>query len=135
MLKGLHHIGIAVSDLDQAVSVWTTVCGGKLVHREVVNDQGVEVATVEIGSLRVELLKPVRDASPIARFIARSGTGFHHLALESDSTPEELARLKVSGVRLIDETARAGAENTLIGFVHPSALQGVLIEVVERKSE
>ena len=135
MLTGLHHIGIAVTDLDEAIRSWETVSGGKLVHREVVEEQGVEVAVIEVGSLRVELLAATRETSPIARFIASSGSGIHHLALESSSTEEELARLQASGVRLIDEHVRTGAENTLIGFVHPHALHGVLLEVVERKLE
>jgi len=135
MLKGLHHIGIAVTDLDLAVREWVNVTGGKLLHREIVDEQGVEVATIEIGSLQVELLTPTSDDSPIARFIARRGTGVHHIALESDSTAEELARLKALGVRLIDEQPRTGAGDTLIAFVHPAALSGVLVELVERKIE
>ncbi|HEY3294311.1 MAG TPA: methylmalonyl-CoA epimerase [bacterium] len=133
MLTGLHHIGIAVMDLEDAVRSWETMSGGQVVHREFVESQGVEVAVIEIGSLRVELLKATREDSPIARFISANGTGIHHLALESTSVEEELTRMKASGVRLIDEKPRAGAENTSIGFVHPRALHGVLTEVVERK--
>ena len=135
MLKGLDHIGIAVTELDEAVRVFVQATGGRLAHREVVADQGVEVATIEIGSLRLELLCPTRDDSPVARFIAARGTGVHHIALESTSVQEELDGMKASGVRLIDERARAGSGNTSIGFVHPRALLGVLMEVVERKLE
>jgi methylmalonyl-CoA/ethylmalonyl-CoA epimerase len=135
MLKGLHHIGIAVSDLDEAIRAYVQATGGRFVHREVVADQGVEVAVIEIGTLRIELLAATQDDSPIARFVATRGTGLHHIALESTSVQEELNRMKASGVRLIDEQARAGAENTSIGFVHPRALLGLLMEVVERKLE
>ncbi|MFZ5433943.1 MAG: methylmalonyl-CoA epimerase [Calditrichota bacterium] len=131
MINGLHHIGIAVTDLDAAVSQWQTVTGGKMVHREIVAEQRVEVAVIEIGSLHVELLKPTSDDSPIAKFIAARGTGIHHMALRSDSTQQELDRLKSSDVRLIDETARIGAENTRVGFIHPKATGGVLLEIVE----
>jgi len=135
MLKGLDHIGIAVTELDEAVRVFVQATGGRLVRCEVVADQGVEIATIEVGSLRLELLCPTRDDSPVARFIAARGTGVHHIALESTSVQEELERMKASGVRLIDERARVGAGNTSIGFVHPRALLGVLTEVVERKLE
>jgi methylmalonyl-CoA/ethylmalonyl-CoA epimerase len=131
MIKGIHHIGIAVSDLEQAIPLWVKAFGGTLEHREVVADQKVEVAVVMVGSLRIELIAAVSAESPVARFIASRGAGIHHIALESLSTQEELDRMRDAGVQLIDRTARSGGENTRIGFVHPRALGGVLVEVVE----
>lgn len=131
MITGLHHIGIAVSNLDEAIDLWTRTTGGKLVHREIVESQRVEVAVIEIGPLHVELLQPVAESSAVAKFIEKRGPGVHHIALRADSTDAELARLKAEGVALIDETSRPGAEQTRVGFLHPRALGGVLLEIVE----
>ncbi|MDD5087397.1 MAG: methylmalonyl-CoA epimerase [bacterium] len=133
MIRGLNHIGIAVENLDAAVALWQTATGGRVVHRETVAEQRVEVAVIEIGSLHVELLRPTSEDSPIFKFIAARGPGIHHIALQADSTQAELDRMKSQGVRLIDETARAGAEGTRVGFVHPKAVGGVLLEVVEAR--
>ena len=131
MITGLAHIGIAVTDLDEAVALWTRVTGGRLVHREIVPAQKVEVAVIAVGDLQVELLAATSDDSPVAKFTAARGAGIHHLALQSTSAPSELERLKNAGVRLIDESPRTGAENTRVGFLHPKALGGVLVEIVE----
>jgi len=131
VITGLAHIGIAVTDLEEAIVLWTKVTGGRLVHREVVADQKVEVAVILVGELRVELLAATSEDSPIAKFVAARGAGIHHLALQSTSAQPELDRLKSAGVRLIDESPRPGAENTRVGFLHPKALGGVLVEIVE----
>lgn len=131
MITGLAHIGIAVSDLEKAIVLWTNVTGGQLIHRETVAAQKVNVAVIAIGDLHVELLCATTEDSPIAKFICSRGTGIHHVALKSDSTQSELDRMKASGVRLIDETARLGAEGTRVGFIHPKSLESVLVEIVE----
>jgi methylmalonyl-CoA epimerase len=131
MITGLAHIGIAVTDLEEAIALWTKVTGGKLVHRESVTTQKVEVAVIAVGDLRVELLAAVSEDSPIVKFVAARGAGIHHLALQSTSAQPELERLKKAGVRLIDESPRDSAENTRVGFLHPKALGGVLVEIVE----
>lgn len=131
MMTGLAHIGIAVTDLEKAANAWTTATGGKLIHRETVASQKVEVAVIAIGELHVELLCATSEDSPIAKFIAARGTGIHHIALTADSAQTELDRLKSAGIRLIDETARDGAEGSKVGFLHPKSLDGVLMEVVE----
>lgn len=133
MIHGLQHIGIAVENLDDAIALWQTATDARLVHREIVATQRVEVAVMEIGSLHVELLQPTSADSPIAKFITARGTGIHHLALCSDSAQQELDRMKSRGVRLIDETVRDGAEGTRVGFVHPKSMGGVLLEIVEPK--
>jgi methylmalonyl-CoA/ethylmalonyl-CoA epimerase len=131
MITGLAHIGIAVTDLEKAVALWTSVTGGKVIHRETVASQKVSVAVIAIGELHVELLCATTADSPIAKFVAARGTGIHHIALTSGSTQAELDRMKADGIRLIDETARPGAEDMRVGFVHPKALDGVLVEIVE----
>jgi methylmalonyl-CoA/ethylmalonyl-CoA epimerase len=132
MLNGLEHVGIAVENLDQSIEVWLQLTGGRLTHREMVADQRVEVAIIEVGSLRIELLCATDNDSPIARFLKTRGPGIHHIALRSSAAQEDLDRLRAAGVRLIDETARSGAEGTRVGFIHPRATGGVLVEVVER---
>jgi len=131
MIAGLHHIGIAVTDLDAAVKLWIQLTGGKLVHRELLGEQLLETATLKIGELHIELLRPISNESPIAKFIERRGPGIHHIALQADSTQHELDRLKAGGIKLIDQTARLGSEGTQIGFIHPRAIEGVLLEIVE----
>jgi methylmalonyl-CoA epimerase len=127
----LAHIGIAVTDLEEAIALWTKVTGGRLVHREAVADQKVEVAVILVGELHVELLAATSEDSPIAKFVTARGARIHHIALQSTSAQQELDRLKSAGVRLIDELARTGAENTRVGFLHPKSLGGVLVEIVE----
>jgi methylmalonyl-CoA/ethylmalonyl-CoA epimerase len=132
MLNGLEHIGIAVENLDMSIELWLRLTGGRLTHREVVSDQRVEVAVIEVGSLRVELLCATADDSPIARFLKTRGPGLHHIALHSNAAQADLDRLQAAGIRLIDETVRSGAEGARVGFIHPRATGGVLVEVVER---
>lgn len=134
MITGLAHIGIAVTDLDKAVALWTCATGGKVIHRETVPGQKVNVAVIAIGELHVELLCATAEDSPIAKFITARGTGIHHLALACTTAQAELDRMKAEGIRLIDETARPGAEGTRVGFIHPKALEGVLVEIVEPDS-
>jgi methylmalonyl-CoA/ethylmalonyl-CoA epimerase len=132
MLSGLEHIGIAVERLDSSIELWLQLTGGRLLHRELVADQRVEVAVIEVGSLRIELLCATDDDSPIARFLKTRGPGIHHIALRSNAAQEDLDRLQAAGIRLTDETIRIGAEGTRVGFIHPRATGGVLVEVVER---
>jgi methylmalonyl-CoA/ethylmalonyl-CoA epimerase len=131
MIKGLDHIGIAVTDLEAAIPQWLNLTGGTLAHREIVASQKVEVAVITVGELRIELLQPTAETSPIAKFIATRGAGIHHLALAADPAQAELDRLKASGVQLIDEHPRPGAEHTQVGFLHPRSAGGVLLELVE----
>jgi len=135
MITGLDHIAIAVPDLDAAIARWESVTGGKIVHRETVRSQKVEVAMIRIGDLRIELVMPTSPDSPVAKYIDRRGPGIHHIALAASSTCDELARLQETEVPLIDTTARPGAHGSRVGFVHPRALEGVLIEIVDHPGE
>jgi len=127
---GLHHVGIAVDDLDAAVATYTTLLGAQLEHRERVEDQGVEAASLSVGDSRVELLAPLGADTPVGRFLARRGPGLHHVAFEVDDLAAELARLRADGTQLIDEAPRRGLFGLEVAFVHPEATGGVLAEFV-----
>jgi len=131
MIKGLDHIGIVVKDLDRSLAMWQAAVSATVVHREVISDQQVEVVVLQIGSIHVELIHPTTADSSVARFLAKRGEGIHHIALECDSAQGELERAKGAGVQLIDTEARAGADHSHIGFVHPRSLSGVLVEFVD----
>jgi len=130
--KGIHHVGVAVSDLDEAVATWGRLFGAELVLRETAVDQGVETAILRIGYGRVELLAPLAADTPVGKFLDRRGPGMHHLAIEVDDVAAELERLAAAGAELIDERPRLGVDGRPIAFVHPHATGGVLAELVGR---
>jgi methylmalonyl-CoA/ethylmalonyl-CoA epimerase len=127
---GIHHIGVAVDDLDAAISRWTALFGATLEHRERVEDQGVEAACVHVGGSRIELLAALGGETPVGKFLAKRGPGVHHVAFETDDVAAELVRLRADGVELIDETPRRGMFGLQVAFVHPEATGGVLAEFV-----
>jgi methylmalonyl-CoA/ethylmalonyl-CoA epimerase len=127
---GIHHVGIAVDDLDAGIARWTSLFGATVEHRERVEDQGVEAASLRLGGSRIELLAPLGDETPVGRFLAKRGPGVHHVAFETADVAAELARLKADGVELVDETPRRGMFGLEVAFVHPEATGGVLAEFV-----
>jgi methylmalonyl-CoA epimerase len=129
-MAGIHHVGIAVDDLEAAIKRWTALVGATLEHRELVDDQGVEAASLQVGGSRIELLAALGDDTPVGKFLAKRGPGVHHVAFETDDMGAELARLKADGVELIDETPRRGMFGLQVAFVHPEATGGVLAEFV-----
>ena len=106
--RGIHHVGVAVPDLDVAVDTYVSTFGATLEHREIVSEQGVEAASVLVGASRIELLAPTGEDTPVGRFLARRGPGVHHLAYEVDDVGLALAGLAAGGVELIDIVPRAG---------------------------
>lgn len=130
MTGSIHHLGIAVDDLEAAISRWTALFGATLERRERVEDQGVEAASLSVGGSRIELLAPLGDETPVGRFLAKRGPGMHHVAFETADVAAELARLRADGVELIDETPRQGMFGLQVAFVHPEATGGVLAEFV-----
>ena len=128
--RGVHHVGVAVLDLDEAVATYTRLLGAALEHREAVPDQGVEAALVLVGADRIELLAPTGEDTPVGRFLARRGPGVHHLAYEVDDVGEALAELAAAGCALVDAVPRPGLFGLQVAFVHPDAVHGVLTEVV-----
>lgn len=127
----INHLGIATKDIDEALKFWRDALGLENIHTEIVEDQKVRVAMLPIGDCRIELLEPTSEGSPISKFLEKRGGGIHHIAVEVDDIEAALESLKGNGVRLIDETARIGAEGCLVAFVHPSSANGVLLELVQ----
>ena len=130
MTPGLHHVGIAVDDLDEAILVYADLFGAILEHREQVEDQGVEAASLRVGESRIELLQPLGPETPVGKFLAKRGPGMHHMAFEVEDLRSELERLKAHDVLLIDEQPRRGLFGLQVAFVHPEATGGVLAEFV-----
>ena len=128
--RGIHHLGVAVHDLDEAVETYKRLFGAEVEHRAQVDDQGVEAAAVLVGAGRVELLAPLGDETPVGKFLAKRGPGMHHVAYEVDDVQAELDRLSAAGAELIDVEPRPGLFGLQVAFVHPDAIHGVLTEVV-----
>jgi methylmalonyl-CoA/ethylmalonyl-CoA epimerase len=128
--RGIHHLGVAVHDLDEAVDTYERLFGAEIEHRGAVEDQGVEAAAIIVGSGRVELLAPLGPETPVGKFLANRGPGMHHVAYEVDDVQAELDRLSAEGAELIDAEPRRGLFGLQVAFVHPDAVHGVLTEVV-----
>ena len=127
---GIHHIGVAVEDLDRAIETYEQLFGATVEHRAVVVDQGVEAASLRVGDGRVELLLALGPDTPVGRFMAKRGPGMHHVAFTVGDLAGELARLQADGVELIDTSPREGLFGLQVAFVHPQATGGVLAELV-----
>jgi methylmalonyl-CoA/ethylmalonyl-CoA epimerase len=128
--RGIHHLGVAVDDLDQALSTYERLFGARLEHRETVPDQGVEAASLRIGADRVELLASLGTETPVGKFLASRGPGMHHVAYEVEDVGAALDELAAKGAELIDERPRRGLFGLEVAFVHPDAAHGVLAEIV-----
>lgn len=131
----LDHIGIAVADLQAALLFYRDALGLEVDEPEDVASQRVRAHFVPVGGPALELLEATADDSPIAKFIAKRGPGLHHVTLRVDDIAGALARLKSRGVQLIDAEPRAGAQGSLVAFIHPSSTQGVLVELKQAAEE
>jgi methylmalonyl-CoA/ethylmalonyl-CoA epimerase len=127
---GIHHVGVAVEDLDAAVETYARLLGGRLEHRARVEEQGVEAASIRVGESRLELLGALDADTPVGRFLAKRGPGMHHVAYEVEDIGAALTHLSAAGAELIDETPRRGMFGLEVAFVHPESVHGVLSEVV-----
>ena len=125
----IHHTGVVVRSMDEALRFYRDTLGLRLLAEEVVPDQGVRAALLDLGNGFLELLEPNVPDTGIARYLERRGEGLHHVCLETGDIHAELAQLKAKGVELIDETPRRGLTGE-IAFLHPGALHGVLVELV-----
>ena len=131
MITGLHHVAIAVHDIDATAAFYRTTFGLPGIEAsETLPDQGVRAAFIPLGNCRIELLQPLRDDTTVGRYLAKHGEGLHHICLETDDINGELERIATTGVTLIDQTPRHGLAG-LIGFLHPRSTGGVLIELVQ----
>ena len=136
LVRGLHHVAIAVPDLAEARTLYQEALGMRAGEVEYVEDQRVNVLVLDAGGQRIELVEPALEDSPISGFLAKRGPGLHHLAWLVDDCEAAIAALIERGVRLIDEAPRPGAHGTRVAFLHPKATGGVLMELVEEgKSE
>ena len=128
--KGIHHLGVAVEDLDEAVTTYERLFGAHVEHRDTVPEQGVEAASLRVGESRVELLASLGDETPVGKFLAKRGPGMHHVAYSVVDLPASLAELERQGAELIDSQPRRGLFGLEVAFVHPDAAHGVLAELV-----
>jgi methylmalonyl-CoA/ethylmalonyl-CoA epimerase len=131
MIQSLHHIGIAVVDLDQAIPLYRDTLGLQFVGLEEVPTEKVKVAIFLAGATRIELLQATAADSPIAKFVAQRGGGVHHLAFATDSTQGMITALAAKGLPLLDRVPRPGAHGCKVAFIHPKGMHGVLTELVE----
>lgn len=137
ILQNLYHVAVAVNDIDAVEKIYETALGLRVEHREVVEEQGVRTSMLvpEKGGAAIELLEPLDENSPITKFLNKKGEGIHHICFMVDDIESALERLKKEGVRLIDETPRPGAYNSKVAFIHPKAVNGVLIELAQLPEE
>jgi methylmalonyl-CoA/ethylmalonyl-CoA epimerase len=127
----IHHVGVAVTDLDESIRLYTSALGAELVHRATNEKEGLEAAFLRVGDGEIELMAALRDDSPVGKFMARRGPGLHHVAYGVADIDRSLAEAREAGLELIDSVPRIGMHGTRIAFVHPKSLEGVLTEFVE----
>jgi methylmalonyl-CoA/ethylmalonyl-CoA epimerase len=127
----IDHVGVAVSDLDRALALYEGTFGMPLVHRETVEEQGVEAVLLDVGDGHVELLSPLGPETVVGKFVAKRGEGLHHVAYRVEDIDATLGKLKEAGVELIDAEARVGIRGSRVAFLHPKSTGGVLTELVE----
>ena len=132
-LTDIDHVGIAVEDLDAAVAEYRRLLGVEPIHREHIEDQGVEEVLFAVGSSYIQLLGARGPDTPVGRALATRGPGVHHVAYRVDDIEAALAHLRAEGARLVDDAPRRGSRGTLIAFVHPKAIGGVLVELVQER--
>jgi methylmalonyl-CoA/ethylmalonyl-CoA epimerase len=130
MLRRIHHVGIVVRNLDDALVFYRDTLGLPVHKTAVVEDQGVKAALLTIGNSEIELLEPINTNGGVAKFLERRGEGLHHICFETDDVAAELAATKAKGIDVIDQTPRKGLAG-MICFLHPRANHGVLIEYAQ----
>jgi methylmalonyl-CoA/ethylmalonyl-CoA epimerase len=128
MIEKIHHVGIAVHDLETALKFYRDTLGLHVHARDTVQDQGVTAALLTIGQSEIELLQPLSPDSPIGKFLERKGEGLHHICFQTPDVDAELETLKQKDVPLVDQVPRRGLAG-MICFLHPKASRGVLVEL------
>lgn len=134
MIKKIEHLGIAVKDLQSSISLYEKLFQTSCYKIEHVESEGVKTAFFQIGEAKIELLEATNPTSPIAKFLEKKGTGFHHVAFETTNIDLEIERLISDGFELIHQTPKNGADNKRIAFLHPKAVSGLLVELCQEKS-
>jgi methylmalonyl-CoA/ethylmalonyl-CoA epimerase len=134
MIKKIEHLGIAVKDLNASIQLYETLFQTKCYKIEAVESEGVKTAFFQVGDSKIELLEASNPESPIAKFLEKKGPGFHHVAFETSNIDAEIERLTNEGFELIHKTPKDGADNKRIAFLHPKAVDGLLLELCQEKS-
>ncbi len=134
-MNKVDHIGIAVSSLQESIALYTEKLGMQHIKTEAVYSQGVNVAFIDAGNVKIELLEPINRESPIAKFIEKRGQGIHHIAYKVSNIENRIAEIKEKGIQLINENPTAGAGGAQVAFMHPKSTGGVLMEICEKKEE
>ncbi len=129
----IDHIAIVVADLEATLAIYTKTLGFEQIYRETIADQGIEAVGLQAGESTIELLRPLDEESPIARFRGSAASKLHHTAYRVEDLGAEIAALRARGVRMIDERPRKGAHGNLIAFIHPSSTAGVLVELCQKE--
>jgi methylmalonyl-CoA epimerase len=127
----IHHVGIAVTDLEQSIDLYRNVFNAELVHRATNERDGLEAAFLRMGDAELELMAPLRDDSPVGKFVAKRGPGMHHVAYGVPDIEKAIDDARAAGLELIDAEPRMGMHGSRIAFVHPKSVGGVLTELVE----
>jgi methylmalonyl-CoA/ethylmalonyl-CoA epimerase len=127
----LHHVGVAVADLEPAIEMYTSLFGANLTHRASNEKDGLEAAFLQMGDAEIELLAPLGEDSTVGKFLAKRGPGMHHVAYAVPDIHQAMAAARAAGLELIDVEPRMGMHGTLIAFVHPKSVGGVLTEFVQ----
>jgi methylmalonyl-CoA/ethylmalonyl-CoA epimerase len=127
----IDHVGVAVEDIDAAISLYEGSFEMSLAHRETVESQGVEAVLLDVGEGHVELLRPLGPETPVGKFMARNGAGLHHVAYAVADIDASLERIAAAGLGLIDREPRVGIRGSRVAFLHPRSTGGVLTEIVE----
>lgn len=127
----VHHVGIAVTDLEASIALYRDLFHAELVHRGASQSEGQEVALLRAGDVELELMRATREDSPVAKFVAKRGPGMHHIAFAVPDIRRALAEARAGGLQLVDEEPRVGVHGSPIAFIHPKSVGGVLTELVE----
>ncbi|MFA7272427.1 MAG: methylmalonyl-CoA epimerase [Crocinitomicaceae bacterium] len=133
MLRKIEHLGIAVKNLEESISMYEQLLGVACYKTEIVESEAVRTAFFQLGDSKIELLEASDPNSAIARFLDKRGAGFHHVAFDVEDIEMEIARLRGMGFQLIHEQAKSGADNKRIAFLHPKSTDGLLVELCQEK--
>ena len=132
---GIDHVAVAVNDLDEATNHWVSCLGLSLGDREIIESQGVEVQMLFAGDTRIELICPLSESSPVAKYLEKRGPGIHHLALEVEDVDSSIADVLSCGEQMVHTSRQSGAHGSSIAFVHPRSASGVLLEWVQNEKQ
>ncbi len=133
MIRKIEHLGIAVKNMEESIAMYETLLGTTCYKKEIVESEFVRTAFFQVGDSKIELLEATDPSSPIAKFLDKKGSGFHHVAFDVEDIETELKRLKKAGFQLIHESPKDGADNKRIAFLHPKSTDGLLVELCQEK--